>query len=268
MTALRRPASPDEFAVYAIRYAWREGRRGQHFHGLDQGWEKSHPTAYYVWLALSQTRTIVVDTGIAPDRAAVAPGLHYLGSPPDLINSLGVSPASVDTVILSHLHYDHTGTAMDFPGAEIIIQQSELGYWTGPVGERIRREHWLVNRQDIADIERRLSAGRGRLLEGDDDVAPGVRAHLLGGHTPGMQVVSFRTGSGTVVVASDAAHFYENLEADIPFEIVSSVPGMYFGFDRIMELAGDIGKVLAGHDPLVLERFPLLEDHPNVAIAG
>ena len=89
--------------------------------------------------------------------------------------------------------------------------------------------------------------------------------HRVGGHTAGLQVVRVRTGGGPVVIASDAAHFYANLEEDRPFAIVHSLPGMYDAFDRVRALAGgDDGRIVPGHDPLVLERHP----PPRAGAAG
>jgi hypothetical protein len=67
------------------------------------------------------------------------------------------------------------------------------------------------------------------------------------------------TAAGPVLLASDASHFYANLEQDRPFAIVHSLPGMYGAFDRVHELAGASeppALVVPGHDPLVMERHP------------
>jgi len=80
--------------------------------------------------------------------------------------------------------------------------------------------------------------------------------HRTGGHAAGLQVVRVQTAGGVVVLASDAAHLYENLEADRPTWIVHSLPDMYDAFDRVRELAGDGGVIVPGHDPEVVRRFP------------
>jgi glyoxylase-like metal-dependent hydrolase (beta-lactamase superfamily II) len=70
-------------------------------------------------------------------------------------------------------------------------------------------------------------------------------------------VVRVQTAGGPIVLASDATHFYANLQEDRPFSIVHSLPGMYDAFDRVRELAdGDDERIVPGHDPLVLERYP------------
>jgi glyoxylase-like metal-dependent hydrolase (beta-lactamase superfamily II) len=258
VTLDRPEGRPDEFGVYAIRYASREGRRGEHFHGHDDRSGEPHPTAYFIWLAVSAEHTVVVDTGIGPDRATRIPGLRYLASPPDILEALGVPAASVGHVVLTHLHYDHTGTARAFATARYVLQRAEVGYWTGPWARRIARERPLVDTGDLAHLMTAREEGRMLVLDGDATVVPGLSVHLVGGHTAGMQVVRVRTARGHVVLASDACHFYENIEDDRPFAILHHLPAMYGAFDRINELADGPGLVVAGHDPEVLDRYPAL----------
>ena len=66
------------------------------------------------------------------------------------------------------------------------------------------------------------------------------------------------------MLASDAVHYYEELERDRPFSIVASLADMYAAFDRIRALAEAGARVVAGHDPLVAERFGRPADPPNV----
>ena len=60
---------------------------------------------------------------------------------------------------------------------------------------------------------------------------------------------------GPVVLASDAVHYYEELERDRPFSTVANLADMYAAFDRIREMGEGGARVVAGHDPLVTERF-------------
>lgn len=235
------------YEVHALCYGRREGTRGQHFLGCAAGEaDQPHPTAYYVWLARSAQHTVLIDAGIHPTR--VPPGLDYR-RPAELLDSIGVAAGDVDLVVLTHLHYDHAGTVADFPGARYVVQRAELAYWTGPWAKRIRREHWLLDEDALGHVRGdRLSE-----VDGDVEVLPGLSVHLVGGHTAGMQIVRVATAAGPVVVASDASHFYENLDDDRPAPLLHSMPGVYGAFDRIRELGGI---VLPGHDPQVLERYP------------
>ena len=110
----------------------------------------------------------------------------------------------------------------------------------------------------VADIVLAVHEGRVVFHDGDDELAPGLSVHLIGGHTDGLQAV--RVGSdgaaadAVTVLASDATHYYENIESGRPFPIVFNVGAMVEGYDRLRRLAGMDGVIVPGHDPLVFER--------------
>jgi glyoxylase-like metal-dependent hydrolase (beta-lactamase superfamily II) len=234
------------------------GVRGQHFLGHDDRSQEPHPTAYYVWLAVSDRDVVLVDAGIGPSRAGSLAGLHYFGSPLDVLARAGVAPEHIGWSVLTHLHYDHTGVVADLPSATYVVQQAEWDYWTGPWAGRITRERWLFSAEDLAHLAAAAPLGRLRLLAGDEELLPGLSVHLVGGHTAGMQVVRLRTEAGHVVLASDASHFYENLADDRPAPILHCMPAVYGAFDRIATLADGAHLIVPGHDPAVLERYPPL----------
>ena len=87
--------------------------------------------------------------------------------------------------------------------------------------------------EDVVGMVRRVYEGRVRFHEGDGELAPGVSLHLIGGHTMGLQAVRVMTRRGAVVLASDASHFYANMEQVRPFPIVWSVADMVDGYRRL-----------------------------------
>jgi glyoxylase-like metal-dependent hydrolase (beta-lactamase superfamily II) len=72
------------------------------------------------------------------------------------------------------------------------------------------------------------------------------------------------TRRGWVVLASDASHFYANMEQTRPFPIVWSVADMVDGYRRLRHLAESPEHIIPGHDPLVIERYPA----PAAALQG
>jgi glyoxylase-like metal-dependent hydrolase (beta-lactamase superfamily II) len=108
----------------------------------------------------------------------------------------------------------------------------------------------------VADLVRAVHQGRVVFHAGDEDLAPGVSVHLIGGHTDGLQVVRVHTARGWLVLASDASHYYENMEAGRPFPIVFDVGAMLEGFETLRRLASSDDAIVPGHDPLVLARYP------------
>ena len=109
--------------------------------------------------------------------------------------------------------------------------------------------------------------GRVAFHSGDAELAPGITLHLVGGHTLGIQSVRIRTRRGWVVLASDASHFYDNVEEDAPYPIVHDVAGMLAGFARLRALATSADHIIPGHDPKVMERYPAASDAAEGIIA-
>ena len=108
----------------------------------------------------------------------------------------------------------------------------------------------------VCEAVKRLYAGRVRFYDGDDQVADGVTVHCIGGHSRGLQAVRVRTLAGWMVLASDAAHYYENFLLRKPFPIVVDVQNMLDGFDTLRMLASHQNLIVPGHDPLVRDYFP------------
>ena len=120
--------------------------------------------------------------------------------------------------------------------------------------------------EDVVGMVRRVYAGRLRFHEGDAEILPGISLHLIGGHTMGLQAVRVATRRGWLVLASDASHFYANMEQTRPFPIVFSVADMVAGYERLRSLAASPAHVIPGHDPLVMERYPAVKGLDGIAV--
>jgi glyoxylase-like metal-dependent hydrolase (beta-lactamase superfamily II) len=216
------------------------------------------PMDYFFWVLRGPEETILVDTGWAPAAAAKRGRTSHL-EPLRAMELLGLRADTVSRVVLTHLHWDHAGNVGAFPDTELIVHERELDFWGSPMG---RRPQFAVH-AEADDIDYVLEAdrrGRVRRLDGDAELAPGVQARLVGGHSPGQLILLVETTSGPVVLASDAIHYYEEMERDWPCSIVVDVPETYAGYELLRELAGNgASRIVAGHDPLVLERFPRLD---------
>jgi len=98
---------------------------------------------------------------------------------------------------------------------------------------------------------------------GDATLLPGLELLHIGGHTRGLQAVRVHTARGWVVLASDAAHYYANAVRENPFPVVIDVAQMLAGHRRLLALAGSVDHFIPGHDPAVLDRYPLLPGAPH-----
>lgn len=240
--------------VHAIRYAERNARRRGDSFIFDENHDAPHPMDYYLWVLRRDGRTILVDTGYDVTEAA-ARSRPILSDPRDAIRPLGLTAEDIDEIIITHLHYDHAGGMKLFPNARLYMQAAEMAYATGPCmcQDALRAP---FTGDHICEAVQRLFSGRVIFFDGDGAIADGVTVHRVGGHSRGLQCVRVRTEAGWLVLASDAAHYYENFIARKPFPIVVDMEDMLNGFDLIQSLASRPGLVVPGHDPEVRRRFP------------
>ncbi len=240
------------YEVYAVRYATREGRRGDHFIGGDPH-DAPMPMDYYVWVARSAERVFVVDAGFTKEVAAKRKR-EFLRCPADALRLIDVQPEAVSDVVLTHLHYDHVGNVHKFPGARFHVQEKEMAYATGKY-MRYRRFGHGYEIDDVVGLVRLSFEGRVEFHDGTEELADGLSVHLVGGHTAGLQFVRVRTRRGFVVLASDASHFYENMLTDRPFTTAFHVAEMVDAFRALERMASSREHIVPGHDPLVMERY-------------
>jgi glyoxylase-like metal-dependent hydrolase (beta-lactamase superfamily II) len=255
------------YEVLAVRYGSRRARKSELFHRFELYGEADAEIemAYYFWVLRAGGRVVLVDTGFDPAVAARR-GRECEVAPLEALAALGVAPADVSTVIVTHCHYDHIGNLDAFGDAELVVARRELEFWAGP---HARREQFAAH-VESDEIDRLLIArdeGRLRLIEGCEEVLPGVSVAEVGGHSPGQLVTVVAGEGGRVVLASDAVHFYEELVLERPFAVVADLGGMYEAYERVGELArAPRTAVVAGHDPSVMERFPPVRSNLGLAV--
>ena len=242
-----------EYEIYAIKYGDRVGTRGTIFvHGDPH--EGPLAMDYFVWVIRNDARTIVVDVGYNQAEGE-GRGRSFLRCPAESLKLIGVDAAQVEDVIITHMHYDHSGNLGLFPKATFHMQDSEMAYVTGRAMTHKPLRHSFV----LSEVHEMVTAVYGDRVEfhdGDDDIAPGVSVHHMPGHTPGLQSVRVNTKRGPVVVASDAAHYYESITDGTPFMTHESQFQMLEGFRRLRKLAPNDRHIVPGHDPIVLQRYP------------
>jgi glyoxylase-like metal-dependent hydrolase (beta-lactamase superfamily II) len=222
------------------------------------------PMDYFVWAVVGPAGTWVVDTGFGTLDAELR-HRTLLRTAADGLALIGVDAATISDVVITHLHYDHVGGFDQFPRARFHVQDREVAFATGRHMTEPSQQHAFTAKH-IADFVVAVHDGRVVFHDGDAQLAPGLSVHHLGGHTDGLQVVRVATEQGWLVLASDATHYYENIEQRRPFPIAFDVDTMVAGFERVEQLAGGPDMYIPGHDPEVLERYdPVSHDLEGIA---
>lgn len=251
------------YEVYAIRYASTDRERRENFIYRDDH-DGPMPMDFFVWLLVSGSQAILVDTGFN-QAAARARKRTLLGCPIAALAMFGLEAADVRDVILTHLHYDHAGNIDKLPNAVFHLQDSEMEYATGRCMCHAPLRH-AYNVEDVAQLVRNVYSDRVKFHAGPATIANNVEVIHVGGHTRGLQAVRVYTQRGWIVLASDAIHFYANHELLNPFPIVYNVGDMLDGYRLVTQSADSPDHVIPGHDPEVLRRYPRLE-RPGLDVA-
>ncbi len=234
-------------ALYALGNGFVGFERSGLFYGQLSGEKAQIPVTCY--LIRAADATILFDTGLSP-RAV--PGI--LRNDPlarftddDLLvhrlDALGLEPASVDLVVLSHLHYDHAGGAALFQDSELVVQQDEYAYahHTPPAFASF---YYRKNYD--------LPGYRWRLLDGDAELVPGITALRSDGHTPGHQsLLVDLPQTGPVILAGDCCYWQESIDREIPPGVVWDPTRAVHSIKRLKTIARLTGgRIFPSHDPV------------------
>ena len=200
---------------------------------------------------------IVVDTGHHDAKWVSEHMLPAVTTPEEeletvLKNAMGWTLDEVDTVINTHLHFDHCGQNRLFKHAKFVVTKTEWEYAFKP--EQYQRR---LYRQELFD-RTAVSYFDWQFIEDKDcELYPGLRLLFTPGHTPGHISILVRTAMGTVCFAGDVCPTVENLQKIILSNVVTSPEQMLHSYDRI-RWSSDF--IIPGHEPSIQqfqsENFP------------
>jgi len=245
-------ASDSTYNVYAIRYASIPFRVSGLIASADTS--RRLDISMMVWLVRGPNgRNVLVDAGFyrEPFMAQWKP-VDYL-RPDSAVATAGVRASEITDVIISHVHWDHIDGADLFPNARVWIQLEEVEHHVDSAGVVLDR---TINRLDAAMLHELRRAGRLRLVNGDaQEILPGITVYTGGKHTFASQYVGVRMETGTIVLASDNAYLYENLEKRVPIAQTLDAASNLRAQQRMHALATSPRLIVPGHDPLVFGLF-------------
>jgi glyoxylase-like metal-dependent hydrolase (beta-lactamase superfamily II) len=261
------------YRVLAVHYGDRDSTLGDVYHRWSTYGEPDGPLrlAYYFWvlqpLHAPGAPPTVVDTGFKPQRGEEMGG-RCLVAPNEAFLLSGVDAAGVERLVISHLHYDHIGNVDLFPNARITISRDDYEFWVdNPIAKRPQFSRF-TDWEAVETLVQAHADGRVDLIGPRANVAPGIDAIQVGGHSPGQLIFDIAGEHGPLTLVGDAVHFYAELEHERPFGVFADLEATYLAYTTIREKAAAGATIVPGHDPEVMRRFDRsMGDAGSVAVS-
>ncbi len=162
-------------------------------------------------------RRLLIDTGYGTKLTEKEHDIYAVDTEGGLVANLaraGATPDQIDTVILSHLHFDHAGGGTmraengdivpTFPNARYVVQRREWEAATSGLPEW-EGTYPRENFQCLA------ATGQLELIDGEQEIVPGIRGRLTAAHAPGHQVIIFEEGSEGAIYLGDVCPTWNHL---------------------------------------------------------
>jgi glyoxylase-like metal-dependent hydrolase (beta-lactamase superfamily II) len=162
------------------------------------------PLAVNAFLLQFNGKRVLVDAGTGSTMGPT------LGKLPDNLHTLGVAPDTIDTVLLTHIHPDHSNGLIDdegrpnFPNAEVIVHADDVRFWVerepDATDNEFRQRNMKAARRAFAPYRDRVRA----IASGEP--LPGISAQPQPGHTPGHTGWLVSSGEDALLIWGDIVH--------------------------------------------------------------
>jgi glyoxylase-like metal-dependent hydrolase (beta-lactamase superfamily II) len=201
------------------------------------------PVIAYSWFIEGPDKKILVDTASRMQLLRFGNGSNF-GTPESRLKELGLKCSDIDIVIVTHLHYEHIGYAQKYPQAKFYVQRSEYEFAVDP------------HPAFAIYYDKRLFEGlKFELLEGDQEIVPGVKVLSTPGHSSaGTQSVLVETGSGITGITGFCC-IAQNFEPPVPMKTRDNIINVGNAWNPIQSYSSMLkfrdacDVIIACHDP-------------------
>ncbi len=226
-------------------------------HQTDVGVEMELPVLAF--LIEGYDRRILVDTGMSDGEHATK--WHHNGrqTPEQRIHKalelMEVPTDSIGTIIITHMHWDHTFNLDQFPMARKVVHEKEWAFAQNPIPV-----YWKSYESPMLGIgkPRPFDGVKFDKVAGEEEIVEGIRVFPTPGHSPGHQSVQVRTQQGIIVLAGDGFFTKDNLAPDpkrgwplMPAGRFADVVALWHSMEEMKERA-DL--ILMAHEASHLEQ--------------
>jgi glyoxylase-like metal-dependent hydrolase (beta-lactamase superfamily II) len=164
-------------------------------------------TSVNEWLVNTGDKLVLIDTGTSNVFAPT------LGRMAGNLKAANVDPASVDAVILTHMHPDHAAglltpdKAIAFPNAAVHVGATEYGFWTndtiyGSAPADVKPFFDIAR----ASVKPYADAGKLVTFKDEGELLPGIAAVTAPGHTPGHTLIRLSSDGADLLIVADVVH--------------------------------------------------------------
>ena len=219
---------------------------------------------FIIWLIKGDNgRNILVDAGFIDDieEAKNSEVSNYV-RPDSMLLKIGLKPTEITDIILTHPHLDHIDGVDLFPNAQVWIQKEDFNDFVGTMWQKDGRADGF-NKRDVLKIVKLNLSGNLTLVDGDNkEIIPGIIIYTGSRHTFNSQYVLVKCGVERIIIASDNAYTYYNIEHSMsaPIHATFDTTAYVQAIVRMKTLASDIKFIIPGHDDLMFSRFPTITE--------
>lgn len=255
------PQAPD-YEVYALKFA-SMGHRTPMSAWSDQGpVNDSVDIDFVIWLMKGNNgKNILLDAGFLGDieGAKDLDVVNYV-RPDSMLSKLNLNAGDITDIVLSHPHWDHIDGLGLFPKAQVWMQKEDYNYFVGGAWQKGGRSGGF-NKRDIRMLVDINLAGRLTLVDGDQEIIPGIKVYTGSRHTFNSQYVLVKSKQSKIVLASDNIWIYYSLEHLRPpstggtFDTTAYKNSMI----KMKSLASSLKLIVPGHDARMFSHFPSVQ---------
>lgn len=219
---------------------------------------------FVFWLIKGDNgKNIMVDAGFLDDvEEAKKYGVSNYIRSDSLLLKLGLKATDITDIILTHPHWDHMDGIDLFPNAQVWIQKEDYNYFVGAAWQKNGRASDFSKRDVRKIVELNLS-GKLTMVDGDNkQIIPGIKLYTGARHTFNSQYVLVESGAVKIIIASDNANSYYNIEylRSAPTNATFDTTAYVKAILRMKILASNVKFIIPGHDDLMFSKFPTITE--------